>query len=62
MEYLDILDESGNKTGSKDTREYIHKLGLLHSEVAAFIYTNTGKVILQSMCQVNVGNFFIFYF
>lgn len=47
MEYLDILDESGNKTGSKDTREYIHKLGLLHSEVAAFIYTNTGKVILQ---------------
>ena len=47
MEYLDILDENGNKTGEKDTRESIHKLGLLHSEVAAFIYTNTGKVILQ---------------
>ncbi|MBQ3408323.1 MAG: NUDIX domain-containing protein [Clostridia bacterium] len=47
MEYLDILDEKGNKTGKKDTRENIHKLGLLHSEVAAFIYTDTGKVILQ---------------
>ena len=47
MEYLDILDEKGNKTGEKDTRENIHKLGLLHSEVAAFIYTDTGKVILQ---------------
>ena len=47
MEYLDILDENGNKTGEKDTRENIHKLGLLHSEVVAFIYTDTGKVILQ---------------
>ena len=47
MEYLDILDERGNKTGEKDTRENIHKLGLLHSEVAAFIYTDTGKVLLQ---------------
>ena len=47
MEYLDILDENGNKTGEKDTRENIHKLGLLHSEVAAFIYTDTGKVVLQ---------------
>ena len=33
MEYLDILDENGNKTGKKDTRENIHRLGLLHSEV-----------------------------
>lgn len=47
MEYLDVLDENGNKTGEKDTRENIHKLGLLHSEVAAFIYTDTGKVLLQ---------------
>ena len=47
MEYLDILDENGNKTGEKDTRENIHKLGLLHSEVAAFIYTDTGEILLQ---------------
>ena len=47
MEYLDILDEDGNITGNKDTRENIHKLGLLHSEVAAFIYTDTGKILLQ---------------
>ena len=46
-EYLDILDENGNKTGEKDTRENIHKKGLLHSEVAAFIYTNSGKILLQ---------------
>ena len=47
MEYLDILDESGNRTGKRDARENIHKLGLLHAEVAAFIYTETGKIILQ---------------
>ena len=47
MEYLDILDENGNKTGEKDTRENIHKLGLLHSEVAVFIYTNLGEILLQ---------------
>ena len=47
MEYLDILDEDGKITGNKDTRENIHKLGLLHSEVAAFIYTDTGKILLQ---------------
>ena len=47
MEYLDILDEKGNKTGEKDTRENIHKLGLLHAEVAAFIYTETGRILLQ---------------
>ena len=40
MEYLDILDEDGKITENKDTRE-------LHSEVAAFIYTDTGKIILQ---------------
>lgn len=47
MEYLDILDEKGNKTGKKDTRENIHRLGLLHSEVAVFIYTNLGEILLQ---------------
>ena len=47
MEYLDILDESGNRTGKRDARENIHKLGLLHAEVAAFIYTETGKILLQ---------------
>ena len=47
MEYIDILDEEGKKTGKKDTREIIHKNGLLHSEVAAFIYTDTGKIVLQ---------------
>lgn len=30
MEYIDILDENGNKTGEKHTRENIHKLGMLH--------------------------------
>lgn len=49
MEYLDILDENGNRTGKRDARENIHKLGLLHAEVAAFIYTETGKILLQKM-------------
>ena len=47
MEYLDILDENGNRTGKRDARENIHKLGLLHAEVAAFIYTETGRILLQ---------------
>lgn len=46
-EYLDILDEQGNKIGKTDTRENIHEKGLIHSEVTAVIYTETGKVLLQ---------------
>ncbi len=47
MEYLDLLDERGNKIGKIDTRENIHKKGFIHAEVAAFIYTEDGTVLLQ---------------
>lgn len=46
-EYLDILDEQGNKIGKTDTRENIHKNGIIHSEVTAVIYTENGAVLLQ---------------
>lgn len=47
MEYLDILDEQGNKIGKIDTRENVHKKGFIHSEVTAVIYTENGTVLLQ---------------
>lgn len=47
MEKLDILDESGMKTGIQESRDIVHLKGLLHSEVTAFIYTESGKILVQ---------------
>ncbi|MBQ3414789.1 MAG: hypothetical protein IJH39_05440 [Clostridia bacterium] len=47
MEYLDVLDEQGNPTGKIETREIIHRKGLIHSEVTGIIYTENGKILLQ---------------
>jgi len=46
-EYLDVLDEQGNKIGKIDTRKNIHQRGFIHSEVTAFIYTENAAVLLQ---------------
>lgn len=47
MEYLDILDEQGNLTGKIDTRENVHKNGVIHAEVTAVLYTENKKILLQ---------------
>lgn len=46
MSTLNIVDEDG-KIISKDTRENIHKKGLLHREVHVWFYTSTGEIIFQ---------------
>lgn len=47
MEKLDVLDENGIKTGVIEGREVVHLKGLLHFEVTAFLYTQSGRVLLQ---------------
>ena len=43
---LNIVDESGNIIG-EETRENIHKQGLLHREVHIWLYTPKGEIIFQ---------------
>lgn len=46
-EYLDILDESGNLTGQKATRQETHKKGLIHQAVHIWIYNRRGQILFQ---------------
>lgn len=46
MRELNIVDENDNVIG-KDTRENIHKKGLLHREIHVWIYNDKGEVIFQ---------------
>ena len=43
---LNIVDEEGRIIG-EDTRENIHKKGLLHREVHVWFYTSDGRLIFQ---------------
>lgn len=43
---LNIVDESGNIIG-EETRENIHKQGLLHREIHVWFYTLKGEIIFQ---------------
>ena len=43
---LNIIDENGNITG-EETRENIHKQGLLHREIHVWFYTPKGEILFQ---------------
>lgn len=47
MEYIDILDENGNWTGKKDTREIIHSNGLWHKTIHVWITNSNHELLLQ---------------
>ena len=47
VEFFDILDENGNYTGKKETREVCHKEGFWHKAVVVFIINSKGQVLLQ---------------
>lgn len=47
---LNIVDEKGNIIG-KDTRENIHKQGLLHKEVHVWFHTSKGEIIFQHRAE-----------
>lgn len=46
-EYLDILDEDGNKTGITKLRKDVHKDGDWHKVAFIFVITDKGEIILQ---------------
>lgn len=46
QEKLDIVDENDNVIG-QDTRENVHKNGLLHREIHVIIYNDEGKILFQ---------------
>lgn len=46
MQELNIIDENDNIIG-KDTRENIHKNGLLHREIHVWIYNKNGEILFQ---------------
>ncbi len=47
MEYLDILDENGNKTSITKLREYAHRDGDWHKVAFIFVVNDKGEIILQ---------------
>jgi len=46
-EYLDILDEHGNKTGKSETYNDVHKMGLIHRTVHVWFLNSRGQLLLQ---------------
>lgn len=46
MQELSIVDENDNVIG-KETRENIHKDGLLHREINVWIYNKNGEILFQ---------------
>lgn len=47
MEYIDVLNENGVKTGEIVSREEIHLKGLWHRAVAGVIVNSENKVLMQ---------------
>ena len=50
MEYFDILDENGVKTGKKKLRSEVHRDGDWHKAVHIWILNEKGDVLLQRRC------------
>ena len=47
MEYLDILDKSGNKTGEKKPRKEVHSKGYWHKGVHIWIINSNRELLVQ---------------
>jgi isopentenyldiphosphate isomerase len=47
LEYLDILDENGNKTGEIKDYFTVHKTGLIHKVAHVYILNSKGELLLQ---------------
>lgn len=47
MELLDVLDDEGNFTGQIEERSIIHKRGLWHIHVGAWIMNEKGELLFQ---------------
>ena len=47
MEYLDILDKNGNKTGEKMPRKEVHSKGYWHKGVHIWIINSKKELLVQ---------------
>lgn len=47
MEYIDVLDENGNKTGETKSREEVHKQGLWHRTVHIWVVNSNKEILMQ---------------
>lgn len=47
MEYIDILDEKGELTGKKATRNDVHKYGYWHKAILILLINSKGEILLQ---------------
>ena len=56
LEYFDILDENGNKTGKTKLRSEVHRDGDWHKAVHIWIINNNGDVLLQRRCATKDSN------
>ena len=50
-EYVDVLDQYGNRTGLIKTREQIHQNGDFHRVVHTWIYNDKNEILLQKRSQ-----------
>lgn len=56
MEYFDILDENGNKTGKTKLRKEVHKDGDWHKAIHIWIVNNNKEILLQRRCATKDSN------
>ena len=56
MEFFDILDENGNKTGKTKLRSEVHRDGDWHKAVHIWIINNKGDILLQRRCATKDSN------
>ena len=47
VEYFDVLDENGNKTGQQKLRDEVHRDGDWHRAVHIWIINNNNEILLQ---------------
>lgn len=55
-EYLDVLDERGNKTGKIKPRDEVHRDGDWHKTVHIWVFNNNGELLLQRRCPTKDSN------
>lgn len=53
MEYLDIYDKNGLKTGEKEEKELTHKNGLIHKTIHLCILNDKNELLLQRRSDDN---------
>lgn len=56
MELLDVVDEKNCLTGKVEDKEIIHKKGLWHREVAAWIMNDKGEILIQKRAKTKKQN------